>query len=425
MRSPHGGTATHFGSAIIGLGLMLLSLTLIREATVPLKQSEILPLILETLSSEPIMAVLVSAIITWAFHSSLAAVLLFASLAANGIIPLDLGIYLVLGANLGGAFIAYFASYADGRPIRRLTTANIIMRSVTILLCLPFMQYILEWLHTLHSAPDRLIVNAHTGFNILLALIFLPLTTQVRAVMLKIMPKQKRARSDSDPLYLDENALSKPQMALAGAARETLRLADLIEDMTSAAFEAIKQNDKSLITKAKRDDNKVDAIYKSIKLYLTRLQHESLQSSEAKMYDQILSFATNLEHCGDIIQDSLSGTIVKQIEKGEKFSEDGWQELKDFHKTVIDNMNTAQSIFMSQSTQLADELIAKKRALKQTEFESRRRHFNRLSERQPQSMATSSIHLDLMRDLGRINSYIASVAYSVLNAHVEVQDKGV
>jgi len=168
------------------------------------------------------------------------------------------------------------------------------------------------------------------------------------------------------------------------------------------------------LLQAQNTDNQLDDLFGKIKLYLSRLKHDTLTESEMAQMEKTMAFATNLEHCGDLIQHSMADTIQKKIKAREHFSEEGWKEIKEFYKAVINNMHTAQSVFISHSQQLAGEMIETKKQLKQSEFKSRRQHFNRLSNQQPQAIATSSIHIDLMRDLGRINSYITSVAYETL-----------
>ncbi len=106
------GRERHIGRALLGVGLMLLALTLIRETSEPLKESEVLPLILQPLDKEPLLAVAVAAALTYVLHSSLAVILLFAAMAGNHLITLDLGFHLVLGTNIGGALIPFFDTYS-------------------------------------------------------------------------------------------------------------------------------------------------------------------------------------------------------------------------------------------------------------------------------------------------------------------------
>lgn len=403
------------GNALIGLGLILISLSMIRDITEPLKDSHLLVEILQGLSKEPPLAIIFSAILTWLMHSSLATVLFFAALTSQGIITLPLALLFVLGANIGGAFIPYIATYKEGTAVKRLTTLSLIMRGIVIVLAYPLIPLAESLITQITADPARQIVIAHTGFNVILVILFLPLTHILTKLGYALIKENISTQSNRDSYYLDESTLDKPTIALASAMRETLRMADLVETMTDQVFSAIKQNDQQLLEQAQGKDNQLDDTFRAIKLFLTRLKHDTLTEGETAQMEKIMAYATNLEHCGDLIQHSMSDTVKKKIATRDKFSDEGWKEIKDFYKAVIANMQTAQSVFISSSIELAGEMIETKKQLKQTEFKSRRQHFNRLSKQEPRSLATSTIHIDLMRDLGRINSYVTSVAYETLN----------
>ncbi len=426
----HGGKARHVARAIIGLGLILLALTLIRDVSEPLKSSEVLPLILQPLENDTMLAIVFAALFTWLVHSSLASVLLFAAMASNHLFSLDLALIFILGANLGGSFIPFAATFKDGPEVRRVTVGNIFMRFTILILCLPFIPLLAYNLE--HFIPDieRQIVTFHTGFNIALAIIFLPLVGVLARGGAKFFPPAPANKGDITPLYLDDNALDTPVVAMAGAARETLRMAEIVEEMLEKTIKAFAKNDPKIVKEIREIDNKVDRLYYAIKIYLIRLSQESLDPKEADRYVQILTFATNLEHCGDIIDKNLMELASKKIRKQENFSEKGWTEIKDFHHKVVENLRLAQTVFLSCDSELALQLIAEKKTVRQAESDSSQQHFNRLREGHIQTLATSSLHLDMIRDLRRINSYVSSVAYTVLEtleaeerkAHLAVKD---
>ncbi len=415
MRYEHGGRKRHIFRSFIGLGLMLLSLSLIRTASAPLTHSETLPYILAPLEKDPLTAIMFSALLTWVIHSSLAAVLLFASLASHNIIDLELGALLVMGANLGGAFIPFIATYKDGVNARRITIGNIFMRCVTLVVCGLFFHVFLDFAQQLNLPVTRQIVNFHMGFNLLLGALFLPFVGRVAWLTEKIVRQSlSDIKEPHEPLYLDDNALGTPVVALAGAARETLRMADMVEHMLEQTIQSFEQNNTALIEAIKQQDNTVDRLYTSIKLYLTRLTRESLDPKEADRYLQILTFATNLEHIGDIIDKSLVEMAKKKIRYQERFSNDGWSEIKDFHDKVLKNMRMAHNIFLSEDPVLAQQLVEGKKTIREAERTTSAQHFDRLRTGLPETIATSSLHLDIIRDYRRINSYITTVAYAII-----------
>lgn len=412
----HGGRRKHIARALIGLGLILLSLSQIKHSAAPLGESELLPMILKPLEKEPLMALIVAALITWLLHSSLAAVLIISSFATSGLISLHLGLLLVLGANLGGALIPFAVTIKMGAAARRITTGNMIMRISSVILILPFVAAINDFFGDIGVAGSREIVHFHTLFNIILALIFLPLVVVLAKICIKLNPETVNPADDTiRPQYLDDNALNSPTIALAGAARETLRMAEIVEEMFTESMVALRTNDMKLLEKIRADDNDVDLLNNEIKLYLTRVNEESLDPKESDRLVQILSFATNLEHVGDVIENSLLEIVRIKAESNHRFSVEGFKEIQEFHQIILKNMKIAQAIFMSEDPKLARQLVEGKKNVRMAAKESSERHFKRLKSGLPESISTSALHNDIIRDYRRVNSYITTVAYAILD----------
>ena len=224
----------------------------------------------------------------------------------------------------------------------------------------------------------------------------------------------------SRPRYLDESALETPSLALADAARETLRMGDLVEVMLRKVMAAITTNDRALVDQVSQMDNAVDGLDEAIKLYLTRLTRGSLDEREGQRAMEIISFAINLEHIGDIIDKNLSELATKKIKRRFQFSPEGAEELSAFHKRTMDSLRIAFGVFMSGDVGEARKLLAEKASLRNAELAATERHLDRLREGRPETIETTSLHLDVLRDLRRIHSHICSVAYPVLDAAGEL-----
>lgn len=414
-RYEHKGRKKHIARALIGLGLVLLSLTIIKDSAAPLGQSEILPIILQPLEREPLLALLVAAALTWLLHSSLASVLIIASFTSSGLITLKLGLLLVLGANLGGAIIPFVITYGMNARARWITMGNLLMRVSCVLLILPFLGYFKILFNDLEIAAAREIIHFHTLFNVILAIVFLPLVNKLATLCEKIVPYEEEEKEKSiTPLYLDETSLESPTIALAGAARETLRVANIVEKMFTDSMRALKDEDITLLKDIKTADDNVDTLHTRIKLYLTRVSEESLDPKESDRFVQILSFSTNLEHIGDIIDRSLVLIIQAKIKEQKRFSSEGFKEIQSFHQTILNNMKIAQAIFMSEDPKLAQQLVEGKASVRKAAQRSTDRHFQRLRDGVEETHKTSALHTDIIRDYKRINSYVTSVAFSIL-----------
>jgi phosphate:Na+ symporter len=219
----------------------------------------------------------------------------------------------------------------------------------------------------------------------------------------------------AQPRYLDETALETPSLALADAARETLRMGDMVETMLRNVMTAMMTNDRALVGQVSRMDNAVDGIDEAIKLYVTKLTRGSLDEREGKRAMEIISFAINLEHIGDIVDKNLSELATKKIKRRFQFSPEGAEELSAFHKRIVDSLRMAFGVFMSGDENQAQKLLAEKAALRDAELAATERHLDRLREGRPESIETTSLHLDVLRDLRRVRSHICSVAYPVLD----------
>jgi phosphate:Na+ symporter len=222
------------------------------------------------------------------------------------------------------------------------------------------------------------------------------------------------------PRYLDESALETPSLALANAARETLRMGDTVEVMLRDVMTAIMTNDRKLAGEVSRMDNTVDKLNEAIKLYITKLTRGSLDDREGRRAMEIVSFTINLELIGDIIDKNLCELAGKKIKRRLQFSPEGAAELTAFHKRVCESLQVAFGIFMTGDVEGARKLLRQKAELRNAELEAADRHFDRLREGRPETLQTTSLHLDILSDLKRIHSHICSVAYPVLQAAGEL-----
>ncbi|MBC8242516.1 MAG: Na/Pi cotransporter family protein [Alphaproteobacteria bacterium] len=398
----------------IGLGLILLSLKLISLASAPLREAETVSIILAPLASEPVLAILIAALITWMAHSSVAIVLLIMSLAALQVLSIHLALVLVLGANFGGAIAAVTMTMRSTAATKRIPLGNLSVRLVGVLIVLPLVPFLYPYLAMLDDAPARMIANFHVVFNVFLAVLFLPLVGVVMSVLEKLIPDEDVLESDSGPKYLDPRALDTPTVALTCAAREALHMGDIVRGMLSDTMQVFNTGDEILRKQVEAQDDEVDNLHEAIKLYLTSLSREELDRTESERSLDIFSFTTNLEHIGDIIDKNLMDLAGKKSKNHSSFSDAGLGELRQFHSRILANLDLALNIFLSRDENLAKELLRQKTSIRDLELEFVERHFKRVSGGDTDTLGSSSVHLDVLRDLKRINSHLTSVVYPIL-----------
>jgi phosphate:Na+ symporter len=409
------------GRIAIGLGLILLALHILLGTLAPAEEAPAARALLGAITGDPVLCVLIAAVLTWAAHSSVAVVLLIMSLAFSHFVTPASALALVLGANLGSAINPLIETGIHGNPAsRRLPVGNLINRLVGVLLVLPFVQPIAREMASLQPDAAKMTAEFHLLFNVALATLFIGPLDVVAALLVRILPEQKQPADPSVPRYLDEIALETPSLALANAARETLRMGDTIETMLRDVMTALMSNDRKLASDVSRRDNVVDRLTEAIKLYLTKLTRGSLDDAEGRRAMEIVSFTINLEHIGDIVDKNLCQLAAKKIKRNYQFSAEGAAELTAFHKRVCESLQAAFGIFMRGDVDAARRLLREKSELRRAELDAADRHFERLREGRPESLETTSLHLDILNDLKRIHSHVCSVAYPVLEAAGEL-----
>lgn len=411
----------HIGRVLIGLGLMLLALTLVIGVSQPLRDSEALQYVLRPLSHDPILAVLLAAAITWLAHSSVAIVLLIMSLTVSGVVPLGLGFALVLGANVGSGVIPLVLSLSGGAVARRIPLGNLMFRALGAVLALPFLGAIEPHVALLGADLGRQVANFHTIFNLALAAAFLPLTDLMARFVTRVLPETPGGEGPIRPKYLDPDVIGTPSVALACATREVLRMADTVETMLRGVIQVFRDDDTKLLEKLSDMDDEVDQLHEAIKLYLTEVSRSALSDEDSRRCIDLIAFTTNLEHIGDIVDKNLLDLAQKKIRNKLTFSREGWQELTSMHTRVLHHMQLAMSVFVSGDLDTARQLIKDKEVFREMEIEGSQKHLARLRSGQIESIETSALHLDILRDLKRVNSHLSSVAYPILDASGELR----
>ncbi len=418
-----GGFVTHslstnsrprqLGRTALGLGIMLLALSLIVSTAEPLRQSQVLRDLIGSVADEALIAIIIAALLTWLAHSSLAVVLLIMSLASSGAIPTEATFALVIGANIGGTLPPILATMAEGQEARRVPFGNAAFKITGALLILPLLGFIDPWLQSLSPDPARVVVNFHTFFNIALALVFILATDLVAKLMARFLPDDIIANDEMTPRHLDTNAFEVPNLALSSATLETLRIGETVENMLRESLVILETGNASRAKEVRLMDNSVDKLYEAVKLYVSKVMRQELDETESLRASDILTYATNLEHIGDIVE-NLMQMAQKKDKNRVQFSVSGLQDLTLLHEQVTDNLKISLSIFMSGDVKLARRLISQKRKIIALERASAERHMARLREGRLESIETSALHMDILRDLKRIHSHVVAVAYPVL-----------
>jgi phosphate:Na+ symporter len=409
-------TVGRVGRLLIGLGLITLALQLIVGATKPLIDSPEVRALLVALPNEVLLDIVVGATLTVLAYSSLAIVLLTATLATAGMVPVTVALGLVIGANLGSGVLALLATARSEPRARRLPLGNLIFKASGALIAIPLLPYALPLLRDVTGEVHQQVVGFHLAFNIALALLFIGLTSVVARRVDRWLPNADRGVDGDRPRHLDPVALATPSLAISCAAREALHQADVVETMLRGALDVIRHNDLDLAEKLRGKDDTVDELYTAIKFYLTQISRESLSEREGRRWGDVLSFTINMEQVGDIVERVLQDVEDKKIRKNRSFSEAGMAEICHLHERLMANLRLAMSVFLDGHVRDAQKLLEEKARFRDLEHEYAANHIARLQDNTAQSIETSSLHLDLISELKRINSHLCGVAYPILES---------
>ncbi len=411
-----------FGRVLIGLGLMLMALNDLLALVTPYEDVPSLRMLLGAVATEPVLDVILAAGLTWAAHSSVAVVLLIMSFAAEGVVPPEAAFALVLGANLGTAINPCLeGAQGDDPAARWLPLGNLINRLAGVVLALVLLAPIGRLMVTIEPNTSRAVADFHTIFNLVLAALFFPFLRSYAALLRRWLPQKVDPDDPSRPLYLGAAARETPVVALGGAAREALRLADVLEAMLQGLRDAVAKGDRRRIGETRRLDDVLDKLNTAIKSYLVSLDPAAMTDADQRRAREILRFATNMEQAGDVVDRGLLGLVSRKIRRGLAFSQEGQAELLGIIDRLLTNVRTAASLFMTGELRAARLLAAEKQTFRDLDADATAAHFERLQAGRLESAETSSLHLDMLRELKRVNTLlVAAAAYPVLESQGEL-----
>ncbi len=408
--------AGRVGRVLIGLGLITLALQLIVGATRPLTDSPAVRALLAALPNEVLLDIVVGAVLTVLSYSSLAIVLLTATLASQGLLPAGVALGLVVGANLGSGLLALIATGADSPAVRRLPLGNLLFKMAGAALAIPLLPQahglLQQYLPTVHQQ----VVGFHLGFNLVLAVVFIGFTGLMGRWVERLLPDPAQGMAGSRLSHLDPVALATPSLAITCAAREALHQADVVETMLRGILPVLRDNDRVLADQLRRMDDTVDALYSAIKFYLTQISSEALSEREGRRWTDVVSFTINMEQIGDGIERVLQDIEDKKILPARRFSDAGMAELCHLHERLLANLRLGMSVFLDGHARDARKLLEEKARFRDLEHAYAAKHIARLQDNTAQSIETSALHLDLLSELKRINSHICSIAYPILES---------
>jgi len=413
------GTRRDSARIFIGLGLLLTSLHQMVAMFAPLEQALLVRVVLDSLASQPIASVLIAAILTWLAHSSIAVIILIMSLAEHGFASPTLAYALVLGANLGTAINPLLEGVNGSDPaIRRLPLGNLLTRVFGVIGGLLIMPWIEPWISQMTHDSARAVANTHTLFNLGIAVLFLPLLTPYAKMLVRWLPKQVDPNDPGLARYLDDSAHDIPSIALGNAAREALRMADMLQTLLQYARAGFKRDNRQRAVQARQFDNALDRLESAITAYLARLDHEKMTSEDRERLNDILNFAAHIGRAGDTVYRNLFAQASRMRKQGWKFSSEQLADLDETLSRLIRSNKQSAALFVSEDLGAARALAAEKTWFREKERNAAELHIQRIKRGDIDTAEIRSLYLDVLRALQTINADVVSAAaYPQLARH--------
>ncbi|NIG34135.1 hypothetical protein C1Y43_08010 [Pantoea sp. ICBG 828] len=406
--------AGQIGRAAIGLGLILLALQLIVAAAKPITQAAGVQVLFSTLTGDIMLDALIGAVFAIISYSSLAAVLITATLTATGVISFKVALCLVIGANLGSGLLAMINASGSNAAGKRVALGSLLFKLIGSIVILPFVDYIADLLDKLPVNDEEMVIFFHVFYNLVRCLVMVPFAEPMARLCRRMIADDAENQTHLKPKHLDSSALDTPALALANAARETLRIGDVVEQMLES-FNKVVMGELREERAVRRLDDDVDVLYTAIKLYLARMPKEDLAEEDSRRWAEVIEMALNLEQAGDIIERMSADVADKSLQARRAFSPEGLEELTSLQEQVLSNLRLSLSVFLSHDVTSAKRLRRAKHRFRILIRRYSHAHVERLHRQNVQSIETSSLHLGLLGDMKRLNSLFCAVAYTVLD----------
>lgn len=418
------------GEAVLGFGILFYGMHIMSSAMVPLRT---FPLFLDILLQleNPILGILVGTLITALIQSSAVSLGLVLILGMQGLITLEAAIPLIFGANIGTSVTAILASINSNRDAKRVAFAHTLFKVIAVLIFLWFIPSLAEFVRLISPTIDsidiisdsefayipRQIANAHTVFNLLSTLIFLPFLTPISKLINKLLPdKPEEEISPYETKFLEDSLITTPSLALNLAKAEVLNFAKKVKTMTEMIIIPFFEDKPEILDEIKEMEKEIDFVqYKTAK-YLTKISQQDLDESTAEESFQLLQCSAEFELIADLISSRLRMLAKKRIKYNLNFSQEGKAELSKFHLQTVKQVARAIDVFKETKFERGKKLERKYQKYKAGELDLKRAHFKRLRQDIPEAIQTNEMHLELIDLFLRINRHAATIGRVMMGA---------
>ena len=416
-------TFKHFGEALLGFGILFFGMYLMSDAMKPLRDYQPFQDLMIGLEN-PWFGLLIGALFTGLIQSSSAFTGIVITLAMNGLITLEAGIPLILGANVGTCITAGLASIGTIRDAKRVAIAHVLFNIGGVLIFIWFIPYLADFVRTLSSDTPRQIANAHTIFNITVGIVFLPFTTLLAKLVYKILPDKEIEKGVIPTTWhLDNSQISHPAIAIGLVQSELSRMTKIVARMLRAIIHPFTTDDPgedeiylklSILEGIDMREEKIDFLDEKVVNYLLQIGRQELSNQQMSEVYAMISIANDLESIGDIIHRDMLPLVEKRRQLDSDFSEEGKKELKAYHVKMSKQMSRLQDALSEMDPAMAKKILRKEEKYVILESDFRIRHVKRLRDEMEESLETHEVHVEFLDLLKQVSVHLGNIAKTIM-----------
>ena len=416
-------TFKHFGEALLGFGILFFGMYLMSDAMKPLRDYQPFQDLMIGLEN-PWFGLLIGALFTGLIQSSSAFTGIVITLALNGLITLEAGIPLILGANVGTCITAGLASIGTIRDAKRVAIAHVLFNIGGVLIFIWFIPYLADFVRTLSSDTPRQIANAHTIFNITVGIVFLPFTTLLAKLVYKILPDKEIEKGVIPTTWhLDDSQISHPAIAIGLVQSELSRMTKIVARMLRAIIHPFTTDDPgedeiylklSVLEGIDMREDKIDFLDEKVVNYLLQIGRQELSNQQMSEVYAMISIANDLESIGDVIHRDMLPLVEKRRQLESDFSEEGKKELKAYHVKMSKQMSRLQDALSEMDPTMAKKILRKEEKYVILESDFRIRHVKRLRDEMEESLETHEVHVEFLDLLKQVSVHLANIAKTIM-----------
>ena len=417
-------SAKHIGFVILGFGLLFYGMKVMSDTMKPLRTDPTFNSILTSFEN-PFLGILAGAIFTALIQSSSATTGIVITLASSGSITLEAGIPLILGANIGTCITALLAGLKATRDAKRVAIGHVLFNAIGVLVFCFWIPTFADLVAQTTDNVPRQIANAHTIFNIVSTMLFIPFAPFISRTIIRYFPDKEKLRNIEKPaiLNLDEKVLSYPTAAINNAQAEISGVVGLTERVVGSLVSPfITDKDQSdvenpelnLITGLHQRLEKIKYLNENISNYLIKISQQDLTSHQSREVFALVSATNYLNSINDTVKVKFENLIGKKESLDEGFSDAGQEEILVYHAKLLKQIKRLNKYFVKYDRAKATKIMKKGKKYKDLEEKYRLEHFKRVSGNVSVSVATHQLHVELMDMLKQINTFIELIASTLL-----------